>query len=109
MRDRAPDPTPPESAEAYWRTLAPFGRVTARETEYVQHLPPVAYGHPMRWLTESTLLRPILAGMDVAEQSAYLTGCDAALARVCPALPDGGVLFPFRRVFFILKVQPCPH
>jgi trans-aconitate 2-methyltransferase len=100
----APDtPSPVASPDHYWRLLAGFGAVTAWETTYLQHLAAAPQGHPVRAFTESTLLRPILARLDAAEQARYLAAYDAALADAYPALPDGSVLFPFRRVFFVLQ------
>jgi trans-aconitate 2-methyltransferase len=48
-------------------------------------------------------MRPFLAGMAAEEAGAYLAAYDAALAAAYPALPDGRVLFPFARVFFVLE------
>ena len=42
--------------------------------------------------------------MSTAEAAAPMSPTyDAALAEAYPALPDGRVLFPFTRVFFILE------
>lgn len=87
----------------YARRLAPLGAVEAWETTYLQPLSPAAEGHPVRLFTQSTLLRPILAGRDAAETAAFLRAYDAALADAYPPEPDGPVLFPFRRVFFTLR------
>lgn len=97
-------PSPVGAPDLYWRLLASFGAVTAWETTYTQHLAAAAQGHPVRAFTESTLLRPILARLDAAEQARYLAAYDTVLANAYPALPDGSVLFPFRRVFFVLQV-----
>lgn len=88
----------------YWRLLAPLGAVNAWETTYAQPLAPVAQGHPVRAFTETTLLRPILAQLEAGEQARFLAAYDAALAGAYPLLPDGGALFPFRRVFLVLQV-----
>lgn len=96
---------PVGAAVEYARLLADQGAVSAWETEYVQRLLPQDDGHPVRRFTESTGLRPWLAALDEAEQPAYLAAYDDALAAAYPREPGGEVLFPFRRVFFVL-VRP---
>lgn len=105
--DRFPADTQAPVADPadYWHRLAPMGQVGAWETTYTQHLATLAQGHPVRAFTESTLLRPILSRLDPGEQAHYLAAYDAALAGAYPPLPDGGTLFPFRRVFFVLQVN----
>lgn len=90
-------------AVAYWRMLAGLGRIEAWETEYVQRLEP-AVGHPVRHFTESTAMRPVLARLTAAEAEVLVQAYEAELALAYPPLPDGAVLFPFRRVFFVLEV-----
>lgn len=97
-------PDPVGDAASYWRMLAPLGAVSAWETTYVQPLPAAGAAHPVRRFTESTGLRPYLAGLTGEEAAAYLAAYDAALAEAYPAGADGTVLFPFRRVFFTLRV-----
>jgi trans-aconitate 2-methyltransferase len=48
-------------------------------------------------------MRPYVAGLSPDETQAYLAAYDAALSDAYPALPDGRVLFPFTRVFFVLE------
>lgn len=96
-------PAPVLAAAEYVALLLAFGELRAWTTDYVQLLDPVAKGHPVRAFTESTAMRPFLAELDEAETRAYLAACDAALAGAYPPLPDGRVLFPFTRVFFILE------
>jgi trans-aconitate 2-methyltransferase len=48
-------------------------------------------------------MRPFVEGLTPDETSAYVEAYDLALAEAYPALPDGRVLFPFTRVFFILE------
>ncbi|MBI1416068.1 MAG: methyltransferase domain-containing protein [Limimaricola sp.] len=99
---------PPVAMPAdYARMLAPLGTVSAWETTYLQRLAPVLApvedGHPVRRFTQSTAMRPFVEklGDDAAD---FVADYDAALARVYPPEPDGSVLFPFRRVFFVLTV-----
>lgn len=91
-------------AARYWDLLAPLGRVTVWETDYVQHLPPADTGHPVRGFTSSTAMRPIAEKLTDGELPAYLDAYDHALAAAYPLRPDGSVLMPFRRVFFTLQV-----
>jgi trans-aconitate 2-methyltransferase len=48
-------------------------------------------------------MRPFLQGLTPDEARAYVAAYDVALAEAYPALPDGRVMFPFTRVFFILE------
>jgi trans-aconitate 2-methyltransferase len=90
--------------ETYWRLLSGLGSVTAWETTYIQHLPPAVDRHPVRAFTESTVLRPILDRLGKAQDAGFLASYDAALDVAYPRLPDGSAVFPFRRVFFLLRV-----
>lgn len=60
--------------------------------------------HPVRAFTQSTAMRPFVEKMSQAEQAAFVSAYDKALASAYPLLPDGSALMPFRRVFFVLKV-----
>ena len=60
-------------------------------------------GHPVRAFTQSTAMRPFLDRLDAAEAAHFTARYDAALAGAYPLLPDGGVLFPFRRCFFVVQ------
>ncbi len=92
------------TAAGYWQLLAPMGTVHAWETEYIQHLAPTPIGHPVRAFTESTAMRPFVEKLTTDEELAFSAAYDAALGAAYPLLPDGAALFPFRRVFFTLKV-----
>lgn len=98
-----PPLSPVLQAGEYVELLMAFGEVRGWTTDYLQLLDPVAEGHPVRAFTEATAMRPFVAGMTPDEVRAYLTAYDAALADAYPALPDGRVLFPFTRVFFVLE------
>lgn len=99
-------PTVPEvkRAETYWQMLSDFGEVTAWETDYLQRLEPAADGHPVRLFTQSTAMRPVLEQLTPAEAQAFVLAYEAALGAAYPLLRDGAALFPFRRLFFTLKV-----
>jgi trans-aconitate 2-methyltransferase len=66
------------------------------------------YHHPLaggadavvEWFKGSGL-RPFLAPLDATERSAFLVRYKDAVAQAYPALPDGTVLLPFPRLFFI--------
>lgn len=89
----------------YHRMLAPLGRVDVWETDYVQRLDPVgAGGHPVRPFTEATAMRPFLDRLSAEEAGRFIARYEAALASAYPVEADGSVLFPFRRLFFVLTV-----
>ncbi len=96
-------PSPVLQAGDYAEMLLPLGEVRAWTTDYIQMLDPVAQGHPVRAFTESTAMRRFVQGMTGEEAAAYVAAYDLALAQAYPALPDGRVLFPFTRVFFVLE------
>lgn len=98
-----PQPSPVLQAGEYAELLLAFGEVRAWTTDYLQVLHPVSQGHPVRAFTESTAMRPFVDGLTGDEARAYVSAYDAALTKAYPALPDGRVLFPFTRVFFILE------
>ncbi|NCU20772.1 methyltransferase domain-containing protein [Candidatus Falkowbacteria bacterium] len=96
---------PPVAMPAdYHRMLAPLGAVDVWQTDYVQRLEASAAGHPVRRFTEATAMRPFLDKMTEAEAATFAARYDAALAAAYPVEQDGGVLFPFRRLFFTLTV-----
>lgn len=88
----------------YHRMLAPLGRVDVWETDYVQRLDPVAEGHPVCRFTEATAMRPFLDRLSAPEAAEFVARYDAALGSAYPVERDGSVLFPFRRLFFVLTV-----
>ena len=98
-----PPLSPVLQAGEYVELLLAFGEVRAWTTDYIQMLDPVPQGHPVRAFTESTAMRPYVAGLTSDEVRAYLADYDASLEAAYPALLDGRVLFPFTRVFFILE------
>lgn len=88
--------------EGYFDLLQPLGDLRLWETEYFQHLPAAEQGHPVRIFTESTYGRPYLQAADT-RRDALLAEYDRLMRRDYPTRPDGSVLFPFRRLFFILR------
>ncbi|WP_145107292.1 methyltransferase domain-containing protein [Cereibacter sediminicola] len=96
------DAHPVAPALHYWEMLCPLGEVQAWETEFVQHLEPTPGAHPVRRFTESTAMRPFIARLAADETLAFVAAYESALAAAYPLRPDGSVLFPFRRCFFVL-------
>jgi trans-aconitate 2-methyltransferase len=95
---------PVAPAVDYHALLSPFGAVDAWETDYVQRLEPTEGIHPVRAFTASTAMRPIVEKLTATEASLFQAAYDQALTAAYPPRPDGSVLFPFRRIFFTLKV-----
>lgn len=97
----APGASGIETPERYAGILAPLGKVRVWETRYYQNLPPAAAGHPVRAFTSATYARPFLEAS--SDPSALEAAYDAEMAKAYPVRADGSVLFPFRRVFFVLQ------
>lgn len=95
---------PVAPAVDYHALLSPLGTVDAWETDYVQRLEPTEGIHPVRAFTASTAMRPIVEKLTEVELAAFQSAYDQALTAAYPLRPDGSVLFPFRRIFFTLKV-----
>lgn len=88
----------------YHRLLAPLGVMSVWETEYLQRLDAAGTGHAVRHFTGSTAVRPVYDRLSDAEAAQFDTAYDDALADAYPPESDGSVLFPFRRLFFVLTV-----
>lgn len=88
----------------YHRMLRGLGHVSLWETEYYQELDPEGSGHPVRHFTEATFARPVLAALDETEQARLVRAYESVIGSAYPASESGRVLFPFRRLFFILTV-----
>ncbi|MES2436025.1 MAG: methyltransferase domain-containing protein [Pseudomonadota bacterium] len=102
--DFSRETSPCAKAEEYHALLSPLGAVEAWETEYIQRLEPSAAMHPVRAFTESTAMRPIAERLSSPELASFCAAYEASLAAAYPLQKDGAVLFPFKRVFFTLKV-----
>lgn len=94
---------PVGTAESYARMLETLGQVQAWQTDYVQRLAAQDGTHPVRHFTEATAMRPFVERLTAAEVRAFVAAYEEALAVAYPSLPDGSVLMPFRRIFFVLK------
>lgn len=87
-----------ESPGFYAHALAELGlQPTVWETVYQHALPSAAA--IVDWLAGTTL-RPVLARLDANEQGVFLAALATRAAELYPAGP-AGVLFPFRRLFFV--------
>jgi trans-aconitate 2-methyltransferase len=87
-------------ADWYYRLLRDEGAiVNVWRTTYFHQLPGGAAAI-VEWFKGSGL-RPFLALLDAAERYAFLAQYEALLARAYPASPDGTVLLPFPRLFFV--------
>ncbi len=90
--------------ETYYGLLEPLGEVNLWQTEYFQHLAASDKGHPVRLFTQSTYARPFVGGLDKAGQQRLIEAYEADISRAYSLRPDGSCLFPFRRLFFTLRV-----
>ncbi len=96
--------SPCAKAEEYHAVLSPLGAVEAWETEYIQRLEPTPAMHPVRAFTQATAMRPIAEKLSADELATFCAAYEASLSAAYPLQKDGAVLFPFKRVFFTLKV-----
>jgi trans-aconitate 2-methyltransferase len=92
------------SAEWYYRALhscAPT--VDVWRTTY--HHPLVGGAAAVTEWFKGTGLRPFLDPLDAFESAGFLGRYQAAIARAYPALPNGTVLLPFPRLFFVATLE----
>jgi trans-aconitate 2-methyltransferase len=97
-------PVPVAPVEDYFAWLSPHAdTVDAWTTEYLHVLPPAREGdHPVIGWVKGTSMTPFLAALDAEAQQAFIHDCAEEIARAYPALPDGRVPYPFRRVFLVV-------
>lgn len=89
-------------AASYFRLLAAAERVDAWTTEYLHVLPAATDDvHPVVAWVKGTTLTPFLAALEPVAQRAFIGDVSARVAAAYPTLPDGRVLFAFRRVFVV--------
>ncbi len=88
------------SAEWYYRVLRPHATTVDIWRTIYHH--PLAGGAAavVEWF-KGTGLRPFLDPLDKSERSIFLARYETSIARAYTALPDGTVLLPFPRLFFV--------
>lgn len=97
-------PFPGHLDPAAYADLLPDAEMQLWSTEYHQFLPASADGaHPIRTFSSSTAGRPVLARLNEAEAAAFAAAWDAGLDRAYPRRNDGGVWFPFQRLFIVAR------
>lgn len=92
--------TPVHRPGDYFTWLQPFGDVDIWETEYLQVL---RGPDPVKEWTKGTFLRPFLQALDPVDAQAFEDAYAAALRPGYPARADGTTLFPFKRLFIVLR------
>ena len=96
--------TPPVAEpQVYLRLLQGAGEVRVWESDYLQSLPAVDQGHPVRHFTQSTAMRPFVDKLSQSAEDDFLKAYEGALDVAYPKEPDGSVLFAFKRLFFVLR------
>lgn len=93
---------PPVAAPAdYYAWLAPLSAaLDIWETEYLQVLDGP---DPVKEYTKGSFLRPFLDALAPDERPAFEADYAARLRAAYPPRPDGRTLFPFRRLFLLLR------
>lgn len=100
LKGAASSRTTRNEADWYYRVLRDAGAtVDIWRTTYFHPLTGGA-GAVVEWFKGSGL-RPFLAPLDAGETTDFLARYEAGIAKAYPALPDGTVLLPFPRLFFI--------
>ncbi|SMX36995.1 methyltransferase domain-containing protein [Octadecabacter ascidiaceicola] len=94
---------PVAEPQVYMRLLQGAGEANVWESEYLQSLPAVDEGHPVRHFTQSTVMRPYVENLTQNAEAAFLAAYDEALDVAYPKERDGSVLFAFNRLFFVLR------
>ncbi|SPF79984.1 methyltransferase domain-containing protein [Pseudoprimorskyibacter insulae] len=89
--------------EAYHTLLTPLGALDLWQTRYFQVLPGGGDGHPVRRFTQSTFAKPVLDQLTPTEESEIISAYEDRIEAEYSKDAKGAVLFPFRRLFFILK------
>ncbi|HEY4252116.1 MAG TPA: trans-aconitate 2-methyltransferase [Roseomonas sp.] len=87
-------------ADWYYRTLHGQGAAVDIWRTTYHHVLPGGAGAIVEWFKGSAL-RPYLDRLDAAEGADFLARYEAAIAPFYPVMPDGTVLLPFPRLFFV--------
>jgi trans-aconitate 2-methyltransferase len=94
--------SPVAEPQYYYDLLAPMASsVDIWETEYLQ----IMEGeNPIADWTSSTFLRPFLNALQGAEREAFDREYRKLIHEAYPRRADGRILFPFRRMFILVKI-----
>ncbi|MBR0666150.1 trans-aconitate 2-methyltransferase [Roseomonas hellenica] len=84
----------------YYRILTGVGATVDVWRTIFHHPLPGGPGAVVEWFKGSAL-RPYLNRLDESERGDFLARYEALIAEAYPALPDGTVLLPFPRLFFV--------
>lgn len=94
-------PAPVAEPQDYYALLAPLAvSLDIWESEYLQVL---SGDDPVKEWTKGTWLRQFLERLDPAERVAFEAEYARRLRAAYPRLADGTTLFPFRRLFIVLR------
>ena len=95
--------TPVLQTSDYFRLLSPKARtIDAWVSEYLHVLPAAEDGvHPVVAWIKGTTLTPYLAALPEHMHRAFMDHISQRISAAYAALPDGRVLFPFRRIFVV--------
>jgi trans-aconitate 2-methyltransferase len=103
-------PPPVLSPSAYHRLLAASPDVEAIDVWETEYLHALRGDDPVVGWVRGTTLLPILAALEAADASGgeglaarFLDAYRARVAAAYPREPDGTTLFPFKRLFFVLR------
>ena len=88
------------TASAYYQMLRPHCRRVDVWTTTYQHVLPGGPSAIVEWFKGSGL-RPYLDAIDEQMRAEFLRRYTVLVAQAYPALPDGTVLLPFPRLFFV--------
>ena len=92
---------PVAEPQFYYSLLAPLARtLDIWESEYLQVL---TGADPVKEWTKGTWLMPFLDRLEPAERIAFEADYTRRLRAAYPPLADGSTLFPFRRLFIVLR------
>ena len=92
--------SPVAAPQEYWRMLAPYGEIDIWTTEYLQ----VLEGEdPLTEWVRGTGLRSLLDRLDEDAAAAFVAEYSQMVSRAYPRQDDGFTLFPFRRLFIVVR------